>query len=241
MSELTKFIIKDNETQYDASWGDNKECLYEIYGISESGVLFERDLQNPERLLRHCSNGVKSIDYNLNRYESFFRKNNDDSHFFSSYTDYDDYTYSKGPKQLSDNEMVGILKEYVYLYSPNIGSKTLMGWRRDDGDNSPLLDPNWCHALVQLDDKKDYTIIKREDTVKLFEGRVNMYHFDDHDELTVVKFTLERDLYEKALDLSFLRRKIATSMYGKVDISRLKEFIDLHDEIVDKLLTNCDL
>lgn len=235
MSELERYIIKDSETQYDKNWGDCIDMLYEIYGISESGILFERDLNNPNRILRHYSNGIKGIDYNMCREEAFFRKDNGKVHFFASHKDYDDYNYSKEPKQLSKEEIIKVLKEYVYLHFPNIGSSTLMGWSRKDGDKSPIHDPNWCHALVQLDDKKDYTIIKREDTVKLFEGDVNMYYFDDHDELAVVKFTLERDLYEKAIKFNSLRRRIAISMFGKVDVSKLKEFIDLETEITANL------
>jgi len=235
MSELADYIIKDKETQYDKTWGDCDDMLYEIYGICESGILFERDLSNPDRILRHYSNGIKGIDYNMRREEGFFRKDDDEVRFFASYKDYDDYHYSKESENLSKVKMIKVIKEYIYLHSPNIGSSTMMGWSRKDGDTSPIHDPNWCHALVQLDDKKDYTIIKRKDTVKIFEGNVNMYHFNDHDELSVVTFTLERDLYEKAIKLNSLRRSIAIGMFGKVDISKLKEFIDLEAEIASKL------
>lgn len=236
MSYLERYIIKDNETQYDKEWGDCEDILYEIYGVSETGILFERDINNPNRLLRHYSNGIKVVDYNMYREESFFRKNDKGGRFWASHTDYDDYSYSVEPKELSKEEMIKVIKEYVYLHCPNIGNKTMMGWGSKDGDDSPIHDPNWCHILVQLDDKKDYTIIKRKDTVKLFEGNVNMYHFDDHDELAVVKFTLERELYEKAIKLNSIRRIIATRMFGKVDISKLKEFINLESEIKSKLL-----
>lgn len=234
MSELERYAIKDSETQYDLKWGDCEEMLYEIYGISQSGILFERDLNNTNRILRHYSNGIKFID-SMHREEGFFRKDDGNIRFFASHKDYDDYNYSKEPKQLSNEEMTKVLKEYTYLHSPHIGSSTMMGWSRNDGDKSPIHDPNWCHALVQLDDKKDYTIIKREDTVKLFEGDVSIYYFNDHDELAVVKFTLERELYEKAIKLNSLRRRISTSMFGKVDISKLKEFIDLETEITANL------
>ncbi|MDF2879992.1 MAG: hypothetical protein K0R54_549 [Clostridiaceae bacterium] len=231
MSVLEGYAIKDSETQYDIKWGDCKDMLYEIYGITESGVLFERDLNNPNRILRHYSNGIKGIDYNMSREEVFFRKVDGDIRFFTSHKDYDDYNYSEEPKQLSKEEMIKVLKEYVYLHFPNIGNRTMMGWSREDGDTSPIHDTNWCYVLVQLDDKKDYTIIKRKDTVKLFEGDVNMYYFDNHDELAVVKFTLERELYEKAIKLYSLRRRIARRMFGKINVSTLKEFIDLEAEI----------
>lgn len=233
MSKLNRYIIKDNETQYDENYGYHESMLYEIYGVKESGILFERDLINTDRILIHISNGIKIIDYGIHETDCFFRK--DDTGFFKSYKNCDDYNYSKEAKVLSQEEMIEVLKEFIYLHSPNIGSMTMMGWRREDRDNSPIHDPNWCHNFVQLDDKKEYTIIKRRDTVKLFEGNVHMYYFDDHDELAVLRFSLERDLYEKAIRLNSLRRIIATNMFGKVDVSILKEFIELESEISSKL------
>lgn len=233
MRGLDEYIIKDSETQYDKNYGYFYDCLYEIYGVKESGVLFERDLIDTDRVLVHISNGVKVIQYGINKEDCFFRKDNNG--FFKSYKNCDDYNYSKEPKMLSKDEMINTLKEFVYLRNPHIGSMTMMGWGNKDGDNSPINDPNWCYNLIQLDDKKEYTIIKRRDTVKLFEGDVNKFYFDDHDELAVLRFTLERDLYEKAIKLNSLRRTIATNMFGKVNASLLKEFIELESEISNSI------
>lgn len=235
MSNLEDYIIKDNETQYNKRYGYYKDMLFSIYGIDKLGILFERDLNNTKRILKHYSNGVKGIDYVMTDEDVFFRKNTGKVHFFDSHENYDDYSYSNEAKQLSKDEMIKVLKEYIYLHFPNIGYKTMMGWNRKDGDNSPIHDPNWYYASIQLDDKNDYTIIKRKDTVKLFKGEVDKFYFDDHDELAVVKFILERELYEKALKLSFLRSKISKMIFGKVDTSQLEEFINLKAEITANL------
>lgn len=236
MSKLERYIVEDSETQYDSTYSRREDALCEIYGVSNGGIIFERDLSYPNRILRHCSNGLKVVDYELYRDEFFFRKNEEGSSFFASYKDYDDFKYSEGPKELSEEEMIKVLKEYVYLHNPHIGSKTLMGWRNKDGDNSPINDPNWCNNLIQLDDKKDYTIIKRTDTVKLFEGDVSMYYFDDHDDQAIVKFKLDRNLYEKAMELLCIKRQIVHRIFGLNNTSLPEKYIQLQSEIKNELL-----
>ena len=232
MSNLEKYIIHDNKTQYDKDWGYTEDMLYEIYGVNECGELFERDLVNQDRILRHASNGLKTIDM-LFKDEGFFRKNRKGSHFFASYTNYDDYEYSKESKKLDGNEIINVLKEFIYLHSPRIGSCTCMGWNRKDGKDSPIYDPNYCHNQIQLDDKKDYTIIKRYDTVKLYEGCVGKFVYDDQEPF--LSFKLDGELYIKALELSGLRRQIATGIYGKFDDNKLTHYIELKELIENKL------
>lgn len=224
MSSLQDYIIYNSETQYEKSHGYSKDYLFEIYGKTEGGTLFERDLVSQDKILLHVGDGIRKAESCLDRDSVFFRKNQEGSKFFANYSDYLDFKFNK-QKELSKDYIIQIVKRYVYMESPRVWSSTLMG----GGGDGVLENPNWMHGAFILEDDKEYTIIKKYDTVKIFEGNKNMYAYDDEKEYC--SFKLEEDLYKNALRLMKLKRFMALNSFGRIDIDKYKEFISIYEEI----------
>lgn len=232
MNNLEKFILIDSETQKGKDDYCNLE--YEIYGLSNSwgGVIFERDINKPEQILFHISNGLK-VAYNyLDKMDCFFRKGDDN--FYMHYKNCEDYTYSKEIVDLSKDDIIKIIKEYVYLHHPNLMERTLMGWNTDKG---VLHDPNHCSAFVRLDDNKYYSISKCMDKVTIKTCLDYKKDRDKENLIFLVDFTLDEKMYEKALDFSFIKKKIYKSFYGKLSDEKIVQYQQIKMEL-EKFIKN---
>lgn len=223
-NQLKDFIIHDSKTQYEKDMGYCEDYLFEIYGKTDGGTLFERDLNNKERILLHVGDGIKrSQDYLYDGFV-FFRKNREGVKFFDSYSNYKDFKFDN-KKDLSKEYIISVIKRYVYLESPAVYSSTCMG----GGKEGVLGNPNWQYGTFILEDLEEYTVIKKYDTVKIFKGVENMYAFLDKE--CYCYFKLDEKLYENALRLSSLRRYMLTNSFGNVDISKYEEFLNLYKEL----------
>ncbi|MBD5589332.1 hypothetical protein [Clostridium botulinum] len=224
MKELERYGIYDSETQYDKEHGYYEDFLYQIYGKTESGILFERDLKHPERILLHIGTGIKKPKTHFDREDTFFRKNREGSHFWANYSDYKDFSFNK-KESISKDYLIKIVKRFIYMECPHVWNSTLMGGGRE----GVLGNPNWMYGTFIFEDGKEYTIIKKYDTVKIFEGCKNMYAFSDKEEYC--SFKLNEKLYEKAEKLNSLRRFVALNSFGVIDIEKVETFTSIYKEL----------
>lgn len=224
MIKIEDFIAYDSETLYDKNWGYNPDCLYEIYGKTQEGILFEKDLNNHNQILLHIGDGIKKAENHLYEGSCFFRKNREGSKFFSNYKDYKDFDFIK-KETISEDYIINIVKRFIYMECPTLWESTCMG----GGRKGVLGDTNWMYGTFLFEDGKEYTIIKKLDTVKIFEGNKDMYAFSEEEELC--SFILEEELYTKALRLNKLRRFVALNSFGKIDIELMEEFTKLYKEL----------
>lgn len=224
MRKIEDFIVYDSETLYDKNWGYDENYLFEIYGKTESGILFEKDLNNEKQILLHIADGMKKVETYLDERSSFFRKNKEGSKFFANYKDYKDFNFIK-KETISKEYIISIVKRFIYMECPTVWQSTCMA----GGKKGVLGNPNWMYGTFLLEDGEEYTIIKKYDTVKIFQGKRDMYAFSREEELC--SFILEEELYTKALRLNKLRRFIALNNFGKVDIEIIEEFAKLYKEL----------
>lgn len=223
-NDLDNFILYDSETQYYKNHGYDKHYLFEIYGKTSSGILFERDLVNQNQILLHVGDGLKKTQNYIDKDSSFFRKNQKGSSFFSSYKDYKDFVFNK-KELISKKYILDVVKRYIYLESPQVWASTLMG----GGGKGVLKNPNWMYGTFLFEDNNEYTIIKKYDTVKIFKGKENMYAFSEKEEYC--SFILDEELYKKALKLNKLKRYIALNIFGCLDIDILDEYSNIYKDL----------
>lgn len=224
MRKIEDFIVYDSETLYDKNWGYDENYLFQIYGKTESGILFEKDLNNEKQILLHIADGMKKAETYLDERSSFFRKNKEGSRFFANYKDYKDFDFSK-KETISKEYIINIVKRFIYMECPTVWQSTCMA----GGKEGVLGNPNWMYGTFLFEDGEEYTIIKKYDTVKIFQGKRDMYAFSREEELC--SFILEEELYTKALRLNKLRRFIVLNNFGKVDIEVIEEFTKTYKEL----------
>lgn len=224
MRKIEDFIVYDSETLYDKNWGYDETYLFQIYGKTESGILFEKDLNNEKQILLHIADGMKKAETYLDERSSFFRKNKEGSRFFANYKDYKDFDFSK-KETISKEYIINIVKRFIYMECPTVWQSTCMA----GGKEGVLGNPNWMYGTFLFEDGEEYTIIKKYDTVKIFQGKRDMYAFSREEELC--SFILEEELYTKALRLNKLRRFIALNNFGRVDIEVIEEFAKTYKEL----------
>ena len=232
METLKDYRMIDNNTQIDK---DGKK--YSIYGVNtNSGVLFERDINNQNIILRHVSNGIKEIDgcFYSDSGDIFFYKDDHEIYLYRR-KNYNDFKYADSKVNVDKNQKIMFLKEFIYLHKPYIGCSTLLGWKRKDGDKSEIYNPNHCTAHIQFDDGERYTVIKVEDTVKLFAGNVDMLYFEKHPELCLLMFKLDKNLYDTAYELLNIKRDISSKIFGNINDDLFKKYMHIKEYIINNL------
>lgn len=222
--KLEDYLVYDSNTLYDKDMGYSEDYCFEIYGVTESGILFEKVMNSEREILLHVGDGIKRLETYLDKGDCFFRKNREGSKFFTNYNDYKDFDFSK-KENISKDYIINIVKRFIYMECPSIWSSTCMGGGRE----GVLGNPNWMYGTFLFEDGHNYTIIKKYDTVKIFKGEHNMYAFSEKEEYC--SFVLEEELYKKALRLNKLRRFIALNSFGKIDIEATAEFVELYREL----------
>jgi hypothetical protein len=125
-------------------------------------------------------------------------------------------TYKMYPyelKELSDTEVIRILKKVFYEAQPNLQCRSLVG------SSSDLLkdDPNYYEGSYVLNDEQEYTILKCKDKYKFFRGMKHYYpHWGKEEEL-IYEGDIDFELYELAIEVCKLRASIVTETNKLLD------------------------
>lgn len=221
MNTLKDYIIYNSETQY-----DKNTCLYEIYGKTNTGILFERNLENTDEILLHVGDGIKKPQNYLDNESFFFRKSNSESDIFSNYKNYTDFNF-ESKESISKEYIISIIKRYIYMENPYIGeSQPSSDYKEHLGI---LGNPTLFFGTFLLEDGKKYTITKHYDVVKIFNENEEINSLCNKKEYC--SFLLEQDLYSKAINLDNLKRFIFKNTFSKSMINKTKEFISLYKEL----------
>lgn len=130
-------------------------------------------------------------------------------------------------EELSDDQIIKDLKTVLYILEPSLSSKTLVAFR-----GHPIWDdPNDFFGEYVLNDENSYLIHRKRDNVT----------FSRMDGKEICSFKLDKDLFEKALDLDKRRKYILSNSDKLLCEGTLAEYVSLYDRDKNQFNKLCEL
>lgn len=210
-----------------------------MYGVISNGTMYNgypitivddsetvengRYTGKPALVLLHLAEGVRSY-LSAKLFEEFHYLSFGIPKFVPTYRMFD---YTK--RALSESEVIDTLKRIMYDVSPELHSRTCLGW------GSRLLkdDPNRYIGKYVLNDEQEYVIEKTKDKIVFFkieeDQREKMYEEE-----------LNFDVYEKAREVYTLRRRIVMNTNEMLDAGMgetIQAYEQARKELDEKLKT----
>ena len=137
---------------------------------------------------------------------------------------------------LSNQEIVAILKKVFYYSQPSLQSRSMVG------SKSKLLedDPNYYEGHYVLNDEEEYTILKCRTEYKFYKGKKRYYPNWKETEDLLFEGEINFEIYELSLEVFRLRGFIVTNTNQLLDdenddsISKYKELKKKLEEMIGK-------
>lgn len=184
-------------------------------------VVDGRYTQLPSKLLLHMSPRVRCYVHG-----SVFR----DFYYVGIFKDADIPTFTNWDykfEELSDVQIISDLKTVLYDLEPLLRSKTLVGF----SGQSIWDDPNHFYGDYVLNDENSYHIHRKRDNVT----------FTRDDGTEICTFKLNKDLFEKAVDLDKRRKYIVLNADKLLCEGTLAEYVSSYDSDKNQFNKLCEL
>lgn len=130
-------------------------------------------------------------------------------------------------EELSDVQIIKDLKTVLYDLEPLLQSKTLVGFKGD----SIWDDPNHFRGDYVLNDENIYHIYRKYDDVT----------FSRDDGVEICSFKLNKDLFEKAVEVDKCRKYILWNADKLLCEDTLAQYVSSYDEAKKQLNKLCEL
>lgn len=184
-------------------------------------VVDGRYTQLPSKLLLHMSPRVRCY-VTRSVFKDFYYVGVLNDKYIPTFTNWD-YKF----EELSDAQIIKDLKTVLYNLEPSLSSKTLLGFK----GHSIWDDPNDFWGEYVLNDENSYLIHRKRDNIT----------FSRMDGREICSFKLNKDLFEKALDLDTRRKYILDNADKLLCEGTLAEYVSSYDSDKNQFDKLCEL